>query len=127
MFVGLSAVARVGPSRSILVAGIYPDRPWETALGTGAQELERMRKDLLRVQEELQKSRGELESQRVSTEPSQGRILGKRKPGRDLSNLLSLGLWGLLGCVASYRISVDKAMPALQLVDKAAVDVSTSS
>ena len=116
--VGLSAAARVVP-RSILVAGIYPDRPWEKALGTDIQELERLRKDILRIQAELQKSQGELEAQRTPPKPSQGRILGKRKPERDLSNLLSLGLWGLLGLAASHRMYVGGSMPAPQLVDKA--------
>lgn len=117
-FVGLSA-ARVG-ARSVLVAGIYPDRPWEKALGTDIQELERLRKEVLRVRAELQQSQSELELQQTSPKPSQGRVLGKRAPERDLSNLLSVGLWVSLGAVASYRMHTGGSMSAPQLVDKAA-------
>ena len=119
--VGLSA-ARVA-TRSVLVAGIYPDRPWEKALGTDIQELERLRKEVLRVRAELQQSQNELESQ-TPPRPSQGRVLGKRAPERDLSNLLSLGLWVSLGAVAGQRMHAGGSMPAPQLVDKAAAGVT---
>ena len=120
--VGLSA-ARVA-ARSVLVAGIYPDRPWEKALGTDIQELERLRKEVLRVRAELQQSQSELESQQTPPRPSQGRVLGKRAPERDLSNLLSLGLWVSLGAVAGQRMHAGGSMPAPQLVDKAAAGVT---
>ena len=122
--VGLSA-ARVA-TRSVLVAGIYPDRPWEKALGTDIQELERLRKEVLRVRAELQQSQSELESQQTPPRLSQGRILGKRAPERDLSNLLSLGLWVSLGAVAGYRMHTGGSMPVPQLVDKAAAGVAPS-
>jgi hypothetical protein len=106
------------PARSVLVAGVYPDRPWENALGTDIQELERLRKEVLQVRAELQKSQGELESQQTPPRPSQGLILGKRAPERDLSKLFSLGLWMSLGAVAGHRMYVGGSMPALQLVDR---------
>ena len=112
--VGLSAAA----SRSVLVAGIYPDRPWEKPAGTDIQELERLRMEVLRVREELQQSRSELEKQQTPPRPSQGRILGKRPPERDLSNLLSLGLWVSLGAVAGHRMHTGRSVPAPQLVHK---------
>ena len=120
--VGLSA-ARVA-TRSVLVAGIYPDRPWEKALGTDIQELERLRKEVLRVRAELQQSQNELESQQTPPRPSQGRVLGKRAPERDLSNLLSLGLWVSLGAFAGQRMHAGGSIPAPQLVDKAAAGVT---
>ena len=112
--VGLTAAA----SRSVLVAGIYPDRPWEKPAGTDIQELERLRMEVLRVREELQQSRSELEKQQTPPGPSQGRILGKRPPEWDLSNLLSLGLWVSLGAVAGHRMHTGRSVPAPQLVHK---------
>ena len=112
--VGLTAAA----SRSVLVAGIYPDRPWEKPTGTDIQELERLRMEVLRVREELQQSRSELEKQQTPPGPSQGRILGKLPPERDLSNLLSLGLWVSLGAVAGHRMHTGRSVPAPQLVHK---------
>ena len=116
--IGLISARVLVPARSVLVAGVYPDRPWENALGTDIQELERLRKEVLRVRAELQKSQGELESQQTPPRPSQGLILGKRAPERDLSKLFSLGLWMSLGAVAGHRMYVGGSMPALQLVDR---------
>ena len=121
--VGLSA-ARAA-ARSVLVAGIYPDRPWEKPVGTD-QDLERLRREVLWVRAELQQSQSKLESQQTPPRLSQGRILGKRAPERDLSNLLSLGLWVSLGAVAGYRMHTDGSMPVPQLVDKAAASVAPS-
>ena len=115
---GLQTTLSAPASRSVLVAGIYPDRPWEKPAGTDIQELERLRMEVLRVREELQQSRSELEKQQTPPGPSQGRILGKRPPERGLSNLLSLGLWVSLGAVAGHRMHTGRSVPAPQLVHK---------
>ena len=116
-FAGLSAAARFGPGRSVLVAGIYPDRPWEKANAADSDnELERRLAQLeadLSSQRDLARTQSELETQLAQPPQRQAQPVARRLVGplgkRDLANLrLSLALWVLLGLLASYRWYVSR-------------------
>ena len=117
----LAVAAHLSP-RGILVAGIYPDRPWEGApAAEHAKELERrlaqLEADLSRSRHDLARTQTELESQQAR--PAQPVAKAPTQPGHagkhDLARLrlsVSLLLWALLGFASSYRMYAGSAVPA---------------
>ena len=79
------SAARVA-TRSVLVAGIYPDRPWEGALGTDIQKLECLRKEVLRVRAELQQSQNEGEHRLCRTTDANSAANFRRSVGAPTSH-----------------------------------------